>query len=123
MSGAAKPELVDAMLGEALGRGDADAATALYDAAAVLEMKEGSMKGAGIREAMGGFAGLKPKLTMNVRKVYEAGDIALVLNDWSGRGTDANGKPVDLGGKAIEVMRRQADGTWKFLIDDPFARD
>ncbi len=27
-----------------------------------------------------------------------------------------------LAGKAIEVVRRQADGTWRFAIDDPYAR-
>jgi ketosteroid isomerase-like protein len=25
-------------------------------------------------------------------------------------------------GRALEVVRRQADGRWKFAIDDPFAR-
>jgi hypothetical protein len=30
---------------------------------------------------------------------------------------------MQLSGKAIEVCRRQPDGTWLFVIDDPYARD
>jgi ketosteroid isomerase-like protein len=36
--------------------------------------------------------------------------------------TDPDGNPRERAGKAIEVMRRQADGSWKLVIDDPYAR-
>jgi len=28
---------------------------------------------------------------------------------------------VDLGGNTTEVIRRQYDGTWRYVIDDPFS--
>jgi ketosteroid isomerase-like protein len=35
---------------------------------------------------------------------------------------DAEGRPVTMEGRAIEVSRRQADGSWLFVLDDPFGR-
>jgi ketosteroid isomerase-like protein len=32
-----------------------------------------------------------------------------------------HGSAVDLGGNTTEVVRRQADGTWRYVIDDPFS--
>jgi len=36
--------------------------------------------------------------------------------------TGPDGQPTAMAGKAIEVVRRQADGTWRFIVDDPWAR-
>ena len=33
-----------------------------------------------------------------------------------------DGKTVEMTGKAVEVVCRQADGSWKFAVDDPFSR-
>jgi ketosteroid isomerase-like protein len=38
---------------------------------------------------------------------------------WSVIGTDPDGKPVTMSGRSADVVRRQADGTWKFVIDNP----
>jgi ketosteroid isomerase-like protein len=46
----------------------------------------------------------------------------MLYNDWQGRATGPDGAPVELTGKAIEVVRRQADGTWRFAIDDAYGR-
>jgi ketosteroid isomerase-like protein len=54
------------------------------------------------------------------RHVYVAGDISLVIADWSIRGTAAQGFPVDLRGTATDVARRGADGRWRYVIDNPF---
>jgi hypothetical protein len=34
-------------------------------------------------------------------------------------GIDADGKPFTANGKSMEVVRRQPDGTWRFVIDNP----
>ena len=49
-------------------------------------------------------------------------DLALVYNDWTLSATGADGNPIERSGKAIEVVRRQPDGSWRFAIDDPTAR-
>lgn len=35
-------------------------------------------------------------------------------------GTDGDGNAVDLRGVTSELLRRQADGSWKYVIDHPF---
>jgi ketosteroid isomerase-like protein len=58
-----------------------------------------------------------------VVKVIPTGkDLALVYNDWTLSATGADGSPIERSGKAIEVMRRQPDGTWRVAIDDPVGR-
>ena len=34
----------------------------------------------------------------------------------------ADGSPIERAGRAIEIVRRQADETWRIAIDDPYAR-
>ena len=35
-------------------------------------------------------------------------------------GTDADGNPVEVHGVTTEVLRRQENGSWKYVIDHPF---
>ena len=51
-------------------------------------------------------------VTCDPRTVVEAGDIALVHNYWNMAGQE---------GHAVEVSRKQPDGTWLYVIDQPFA--
>lgn len=73
-----------------------------------------------IRGALTQFLAPKLPIKMTVRQVYEAGDTALVVFDWTIKGTGADGKPVDLSGTGADVVARQADGTWLYVIDNPF---
>ncbi len=115
-----KPEECDLLLVEALNRGDLEAAVALYepDASFVQQSGEVVTGRAAVREAMQGFLALKPKLTLEVSSV-QSGDVALLRSKWSLTGTGPDGKPVNLSGRGIEVVRRQADGTWLFVLDHP----
>jgi len=121
---ARKPEECDTLLGEALNRGDLEGAVALYEADAVFVQEPGKVvRGhAAVRGAMQGFLAIKPKLTISVNAV-ENGDIAVLRSKWSLSGTGPDGKPVAMSGNGIEVVRRQADGTWKFIIDNPAGAD
>lgn len=46
---------------------------------------------------------------------HERGDVALVRSDWTLIGPDGG---VAMAGASAEVLRRGADGGWRFLIDD-----
>ena len=107
--------------GEALSSGDIDAALALYESTATFAPEIGkSVSGlAAIREVLKGFTATNPTLTVDVPFVLESGDIALLHSAWTLNGTGDDGQPVNIEGKGIEVVRRQADGTWKFVIDNP----
>ena len=36
------------------------------------------------------------------------------------RGTGADGRSVDLSGTGTDVVRRDADGLWRYAVDNPF---
>jgi ketosteroid isomerase-like protein len=57
-----------------------------------------------------------------VKVVQSGDDLAMVYNDWHMSAKRPDGQPVEASGKAIEVVRRQPDGTWRFILDDPYAR-
>jgi ketosteroid isomerase-like protein len=57
-------------------------------------------------------------LKAKARHVFVAGDIAQIVVDWSIEGTGPNGVHVRIGGSASDVLRRGADGRWRYLIDN-----
>lgn len=75
---------------------------------------------AAVRRALERFVALAPNMTGDIQKVIEAGDTALVINRWQLDGTAPDGNPVRLAGLSADVMRRQPDGSWRVLIDDPW---
>ena len=117
---ARKPEDCDLLLIEALHAGDLEAAVALYEANASFVLQSGEVVTGrqAIQEVMKELLALKPKFSVEVNAV-QSGDLALLRSQWDLNGVDSNGKPVSVSGKSIEVVRRQADGTWLFVIDDP----
>jgi ketosteroid isomerase-like protein len=42
---------------------------------------------------------------------------------WSFTGTGPDGEPVKLTGRNADVLRRQSDGGWRFVIDNPWGTD
>ncbi len=121
---ARKPEDCDYLLTEAINAGDIEAAVALYEPNASFVAQPGQVVTgrAAIREVMQGFVALKPKLTIEANAV-QSGDVALLRSKWSLTGTGPDGKPVEMSGNGTEVVRRQADGSWLFIIDNPAGAD
>ena len=110
-------------LTQALNRGDIEAALALYEPNAVLLREDGTsaLGHEAIRKEFAPLAAMKPTVDMGTYTVVTSDDLATVSHDWSGTGTDEKGKPVSFKGGAMEVVRRQHDGSWRFVIDDPYA--
>jgi uncharacterized protein (TIGR02246 family) len=105
-----------------ISAGDVDGALALYEPEAAFTPQPGEVvTGAtAIRQALEGFTALRPKLEGQVEKVIESGDVALVLNRWTLAGTAPDGAAIEMGGLSADVLRRQPDGNWLVLIDDPW---
>jgi uncharacterized protein (TIGR02246 family) len=118
------PEDCDRLFGEGINAGDADAVAALYEESGGLVLETGEVAtGSAIRGFLDAFVAMKPRLEMNVWRVVRCGDdLAVLYNDWRLTLPGSDGASVVSGGKAIEIVRRQADGTWKFALDDPRAR-
>ena len=119
------PEECDAMFARYVNAGELDPLVSLYEPRGSLVQQDGTAAQgtSAIREALSGLIAMRPNITMNVRKVVRAGDdLALLYNDWSMTATGPDGNVIALSGKALEVVRRQSDQTWRFAVDDPFAR-
>jgi ketosteroid isomerase-like protein len=76
-----------------------------------------------IRQSLQSFIDMRGKLETKVKKVLQASDLALVITEWSFRGTGPDGKPVNIAGKATDVLCQQSDGTWRIVIDNPWGTD
>jgi uncharacterized protein (TIGR02246 family) len=116
-----KPEDLDVLFAQAINTGDIEAAIKLYEPAASLMPQPGQVISGtkAVREALSGFLAMKPRMKLEARTLAEAGGIALTTSKWVLEGTGPDGKPMKMEGQSAEVARRQPDGTWLFVIDNP----
>lgn len=119
---ARSPEEIDRLFERELNAANVDGLVALYEPRATFTVEPGKVVAgtAAIREALAGFLSLKPTITLSPRVLANAGDIAMVSSKWMLKGTAPDGTAVDLSGESVEIVRRQDDGTWKFIIDSPW---
>jgi ketosteroid isomerase-like protein len=76
-----------------------------------------------IRRSLQGFIDMKVKLEARVRRVIQAGNLALLTTEWSIVGTEPDGKPINLTGRGTVVLRSQFDGSWLMVIENPWGTD
>ena len=50
-------------------------------------------------------------------EVAKSGDIAYLYGTYQMSWDDASGKPVSDNGKMVEIWKKQADGSWKCIVD------
>lgn len=119
------PEQVLKSIVDGINTGNPDALMPLYESNAAFAAQPGNLAHglSGIREGLSGFIAMKGKLDLKVTRVLEANDLALVIGVWSFIGTGSDGQPVRLASKSADVLRRQADGSWRFVIDNPWGTD
>jgi ketosteroid isomerase-like protein len=113
---AMSPEEICGLFQQYMARGDVDGLLSLYDPEAVMLDQSGELKkGAdGLRQNLAPLADAKARFDFTIKQVIQAGDIALMHTRWNVSG------PQTMTVYAIEVARRQSDGTWRWLIGDPF---
>ena len=121
----ATPEQVLASIVAGINSGNLESLMPLYESEAAFATQPGSLAhgASGIGEALSGFISMKGKLDLEVIRVREVDDLALVIGVWSFDGTGPEGEPVRLEAKNADVLRRQSDGTWRFVIDNPWGTD
>jgi uncharacterized protein (TIGR02246 family) len=124
-SSTATPEQVLAAIVTGINSGDLESLMPLYETDAAFAAEPGNLApgAAGIRGALDGFISMNGRLDLEVTRVLEVDDLALVIGEWSFDGTGPDGQPVRLEAKNADVLRRQADGTWRFVIDNPWGTD
>jgi ketosteroid isomerase-like protein len=94
---------------------DVDALVALYEPDAWLFGLAGPVQGSeAIRAAWTMMLDMSAETRLVTQYVIEHGDIALLSNRW----TSVVGED-EISATSAEVARRQSDGTWKYVIDNP----
>jgi uncharacterized protein (TIGR02246 family) len=104
---------------EAVNAADIEAFVRLYDPDARVLLPDGAtLEGQqAIREAYTPlFRQGTPSATLTTRFASEMGDLALLSCSWEGVLGGEKGAGI-----TAEVARRQPDGRWAFLIDNPWA--
>lgn len=107
--------------GQRFNAGDIDGLLTLYEPDAVLSVP-GGQKSTGsdeIRASLQGFLAMNPKFELQSTDFIKSGDIAIIFSKWTMKATDPGGAPLDLSGTTSDVARRQADGSWLYVIDVP----
>ena len=109
----------------AMNAQDLKMAMTLFEPGASFVMRPGVVVSgtAGIRQALEGFMALKPNLTIEAQQIVQAGDVAQYCARWSINGIDLTGAGIQLAGRSSSILRRQPDGRWLFLVDNPWGTD
>ena len=105
---ACRPEDVHRRFAEAVNSGDLKALAELYPA-------HGGA--APNRDGLRDLLALKPHISVETRSVVRAGKVALLGSRWRLAGTTPEGRAVALAGTGTEVVRRQADGSWRYVVE------
>lgn len=105
---------------EHLARADLDALVSLYEPSAEYSTAPGDTTAgaSAIREAIKALIHSGARLTLRPRAIRTIGDIALISNAALLEGASGDGSSIST--STTEVARRQPDGSWAYVIDDPF---
>lgn len=109
---AAEPEDLGYLFLERANAGDVEGVVALYEPDAVLAFPPGQLAigTEQIRAVYVAFLATRPTLSGTTRPVVRNGDLAITSTTREGNAT-------------VEVARRQADGAWLWVIDQPSVLD
>jgi ketosteroid isomerase-like protein len=105
---AREPEDLERFFIQRAGAGDVDGVVALYEPDAVLAFPPGQLTIGtdAIRAVYAKLLANPPRFEGTIRPAIRAGELALTMTNRPGNAT-------------AEVARRQTDGTWRWLIDQP----
>jgi ketosteroid isomerase-like protein len=113
---ARNPEEICSLFKRYMAEGDIDGLLSVYDPEVVFLNQAGELiKGKQeLKQELNRFAAARARFDFNIAQVIQSGDIALMHTRWNISG------PQQISVYAIEVARRQPDGTWRWLMGDPF---
>lgn len=101
---------------------DIEAVLAHYKDDAVINFEPGNPTSgtADIREQFTQFFAINPVFDYGGHKVIVTGDTALHIAPWDMNGTAPDGTKISDSGLSVAVLKRQADASWRIVVDDPY---
>jgi uncharacterized protein (TIGR02246 family) len=120
-----RPEEMNAAFAEAFNSGDIERLLALYEPGAVLVPRPGQVaEGAeAIRAALEELLALKGHMRSENQYALVRGDLALLRAKVHLTGTGPDGERLEIKNHTTEVVRRQPDGSWLYVLDHPYGAD
>jgi uncharacterized protein (TIGR02246 family) len=120
-----QPEDMNPAFAEAFNAGNIEELMALYEPTAVLvplpgQVVEGTQA---IRAALQELLALKGHMRSENQYALVHGDIALLRAKVHLTGTGADGARLEINNHTAEVVRRQPDGSWLYILDHPYGAD
>ena len=112
---ASTPQEIHFLFERAFNAGDVEGILALYEPGAVLVTGGKPVTGHdALRDAYSAFLSGGARMKLETKAVIESGQgLAVLHGRWS------LGPPGASEGLSTEVVRRQPDGSWMFVIDNP----
>jgi ketosteroid isomerase-like protein len=118
--------VMEAILGmtDSFHKKDIDGVMASYETDAVIAFEPGKPVSDSntIREGFNGFFALNPKFTYSGHEVFVSGDLAIHFAPWSMVGKTPDGNEVQQKGLSVAVLRKQPNGKWLMVFDNPFGQ-
>jgi len=120
-----KPEDMNSAFAEAFNSGNIESLIALYEPGAVLVPKPGQVvEGTeAIRAALQELLSLKGYMQSENQYTLVHGEIALLRAKVHLAGTGTDGARLEINNHTAEVVRRQPDGSWLYILDHPYGAD
>jgi uncharacterized protein (TIGR02246 family) len=115
-----EPAEIHALFERAFNQRDVQGLVALYEPNAVLVLNGHDVKGRdNIREAFENLLPRRGRMTLATRAVVESEGLAVLHGGWSVEPAAGMEGEIATRGLSTEVVRKQPDGTWLFVIDSP----
>ncbi|MCU1338673.1 MAG: hypothetical protein JWO19_4254 [Bryobacterales bacterium] len=116
------PAEIHTLFCNAFNLGDVEALTALYEPNAILVIDGNSVSGReNIKQALTSILLRRGRMTLETRSVIESQQgLAVLHGGWVVEPATGMGSEPVTRGLSTEVVRKQPDGTWLFVIDDPY---
>ena len=116
------PAEIHALFSAAFNAGDVEALVALYEPNAILVLDGKSVSGhENIRTVLTTVLERRGRMVLETRSVVESMQgLAVMHGGWVVERDLAMETPLVNRGLSTEVVRKQPDGTWLFVIDNPF---
>jgi ketosteroid isomerase-like protein len=116
-----KAEDAHATLAAAFNTGNVATVMNMYDVTGIIVPEPGKPVSGKekFEEAIKAILSIKGKMEIKTVYCLQSGNIAVGRSEWNIK----DGNEVKISAKGIEVMRQQADGTWKIVVDHAFGAE
>lgn len=113
------PEACNELFVEYLNAGNLDGLVELYEPEGSHVREDGTAAQGreAVREVLQAFLAMEPKLKLTEMRVVPGGrELAVLYDAWRMSASGPEGKPMEMQGTGLHVLRRQDDGSWRYAI-------